>query len=141
MERTCWRGAIRGMPVSLPACVPVRLRLLNLDCTASTTFFHSPWLTWGAVQACAVLAERALERRRFATSPRALPRLLRSAAGQACAVTTMLVQLPLAPSLPAYLVRFHAAGAPFFLAAAAWRLRREAVERRGGVKLAMHKLA
>lgn len=94
-----------------------------------------PWLTWGAIQCCAILAERVLQGQRWAAR---VPRVAREALGQAAALTTLLVQLPLSPSLPGYLFRFHIVGAPFLLAAAAWRLRRTASERRNGPKLGVH---
>eukprot|EP00887_Chlorella_sp_A99_P002444 scaffold10.g2444.t1 len=81
---------------------------------------RGPWLTWGAIQSCAILAERAAAGRAGAVPP-----LARAAAGQAAALSTLLVQLPLAPSLTSQLAWFLAVGAPFFLLNAA-RLRRQA---------------
>lgn len=91
-------------------------------------------MTWGAIQCCAILAERALQGRRWCAR---VPRLLRCALSQAAAITTLLVQLPLTPTLLPSLAWFHVVGLPFFLCNAA-RLEQQQVQtQRRAAKLAM----
>ncbi|EFN53965.1 hypothetical protein CHLNCDRAFT_53485 [Chlorella variabilis] len=70
------------------------------------------WLTWGAIQCGALLAERWMERRGTGPLSRLHPHL-RAALAQCATQTTLLVQLPLGPSLPKFLACFHAVNLPF----------------------------
>ncbi|KAL4440280.1 hypothetical protein ABPG75_003281 [Micractinium tetrahymenae] len=92
---------------------------LVLTLAASTLLHgtHRAWLVWGAIQCCALMAERVLAPHQWL-----LPRLhphLRSALVQAATQTTLLVQLPLGPSLPQFLAYFHAVNLPFLVLNAA----------------------
>ncbi|KAL4422024.1 hypothetical protein ABPG77_005454 [Micractinium sp. CCAP 211/92] len=92
---------------------------LVLTMAASTLLHgtHRAWLVWGATQCCALMAERLLAPRQWL-----LPRLhphLRAAVVQAATQTTLLVQLPLGPSLPQFLACFHAVNLPFLVLNAA----------------------
>ena len=78
------------------------------------------WLTWGAIQCAALLTERHLAAAAWPARPR--PRLhphLASALAQAATQATLLVQLPLGPSLPTFMLWFQAVNLPFCILNAA----------------------
>ena len=86
------------------ACQPALSLQPRLACRA--------WLVWGAIQCAALLAERGLQAR----APRWIGRVhphLRTAVVQCATQSTLLVQLPLGPSLPRFLACFHAVNLPF----------------------------
>jgi hypothetical protein len=89
----------------------------TLSCPSPTLCFRA-WLTWGAIQCAALLAERHLAGAAWPARLRLHPHLA-TALAQCATQATLLVQLPLGPSLPAFMLCFQAVNLPFCILNAA----------------------